>query len=93
MNDPVLLPFDQHIIVSALRHCREVHSYFTTKTIEWIMKHWDDLDYRTQAQLISDAQVDLQLRDKLTAEERKDLIATQGEWEHYLDFLESKMNH
>ena len=70
MTGPILHPNDQHIIVSALRHCREVQSYFTARTIEWIMLHWCCLDERTQAQLASDVRVDLQARAELTREEK-----------------------
>ena len=92
MTDPILLPHDQHIIVSALRHCRESQSYFTAKTTEWITSNWDLLDERTQAQLASDVRVDLQARAELTPEEKAQLAQEQPEWEEYLYFIERKMN-
>lgn len=92
MTDPILHPNDQHIIISALRHCRETQSYFTNKTIEWIMLHWRSLDERTQAQLASDVRVDLQARAQLTPEEKAQLNQDQPEWENYLNFIERKMN-
>lgn len=92
MTDPTLHPNDQHIIISALRHCREVQSYFTAKTTEWITSNWDLLDERTQAQLASDVRVDLQARAQLTLEEKAQLEHEQPEWEEYLYFIERKMN-
>lgn len=92
MPEPILHPNDQHIIISALRHCREVQSYFTAKTTEWITSNWDLLDERTQAQLASDVRVDLQARAELTPEEKGQLAREQPEWESYLDFIEGKMN-
>ena len=92
MTDPILHPHDQHIIVSALRHCLEVQSYFTAKTTEWITSNWDLLDERTQAQLASDVRVDLQARAQLTLEEKAQLEREQPEWEEYLYFIERKMN-
>lgn len=92
MTGPYLSPHYQHIIVSALRHCREVQSYFTAKTTEWITSNWDLLDERTQAQLASDVRVDLQARAQLTLEEKAQLEREQPEWEEYLYFIERKMN-
>ena len=92
MFHPILLPHDQHIIVSALRHCREVQSYFTAKTTEWITLNWDLLDERTQAQLVSDVRVDLQARAELTPEEKAQLEREQPEWNTYLNFIEREMN-
>lgn len=92
MTGPYLSPHYQHIIVSALRHCREVQSYFTAKTTEWITSNWDLLDERTQAQLASDVRVDLQARAQLTQEEKDQLQREQPDWESYLNFIERKMN-
>ncbi|MDK4269267.1 hypothetical protein [Corynebacterium accolens] len=92
MTDPILRPHDQHIIISAMRYCREVQSYFTAKTTEWITSNWDLLDERTQAQLASDVRVDLQARAQLTLEEKAQLEREQPEWEEYLYFIERKMN-
>jgi hypothetical protein len=92
MIGPYLSPHSQHIIISALRHCRETQSYFTNKTTEWIMVHWRCLDERTQAQLIRDARLDIRLRAQLTLEEKDQLTREQPEWEAYLDFIERKMN-
>lgn len=92
MTDPILHPNDQHIIVSALRHCREVQSYFTNKTIEWIMVHWRSLDERTQDQLIQGTRLDLRLREEATPEEKDQLNQDQPEWENYLNFIERKIN-
>ena len=92
MPEPILHPNDQHIIVSALRHCRETQSYFTNKTIEWIMLHWRSLDERTQAQLASDVRVDLQARAELTPEEKGQLAREEPEWNAYLNFIERKTN-
>lgn len=92
MTDPILHPNDQHIIVSAMRHCREVQSYFTAKTTEWITSNWDLLDERTQAQLASDVRVDLQARAQLTQDEKEQLNQEQPEWEAYLKFIEGKKN-
>lgn len=92
MNYPILMPNDQHIIVSALRHCREVQSYFTAKTTEWITSNWGLLDERTQAQLASDVRVDLQARAELTPEEKGQLAREEPEWNAYLNFIERKMN-
>lgn len=92
MNYPTLHPNDQHIIISAMRHCLEVQSYFTAKTTEWITSNWDLLDERTQAQLASDVRVDLQARAQLTLEEKVQLEREQPEWEEYLHFIEREMN-
>lgn len=90
MPDPTLPPHYQHIIVSAMRHCLEVQSYFTAKTTEWITSNWDLLDERTQAQLVSDVRVDLQARAELTPEEKAQLAREQPEWNSYLNFIEGK---
>lgn len=92
MTDPILRPHDQHIIVSAMRYCREVQSYFTAKTTEWITSNWDLLDERTQAQLASDVRVDLQARAELTPEEKGQLAREEPEWNSYLNFIEREMN-
>lgn len=92
MNAPILHPNYPHIIVSALRHCRERPSYFTAKTTEWITSNWDLLDERTQAQLVSDVRVDLQARAELTPEEKGQLAREEPEWNAYLNFIERKMN-
>lgn len=90
MSDPTLHPNYQHIIISAMRHCLEVQSYFTAKTTEWITSNWDLLDERTQAQLASDVRVDLQARAELTPEEKGQLAREQPEWNSYLNFIEGK---
>ena len=92
MPYPTLPPHYQHIIISALRHCRETQSYFTAKTTEWITSNWDLLDERTPAQLASDVRVDLQARAELTPEEKAQLAREQPEWNSYLNFIERKMN-
>ena len=92
MPYPTLPPHYQHIIVSALRHCRETQSYFTAKTTEWITSNWDLLDERTQAQLASDVRVDLQARAQLTLEEKAQLARECPEWGAYLNFIERKKN-
>lgn len=92
MPYPTLPPYDQHIIVSAMRHCREVQSFLTRRTINWVMEHWTILDERTQAQLIRDARLDTYLNAQLTQEERERLEREQPEWEAYLHFIERKMN-
>lgn len=92
MTGPYLSPHYQHIIVSALRHCRESQSYFTAKTTEWITLNWDLLDERTQAQLVSDVRVDLQARAGLTLEEKALLARERPDWNSYLNFIERKKN-
>lgn len=92
MNDPILHSHDQHIIISALRHCRESQSYFTAKTTEWITLNWDLLDERTQAQLVSDVRVDLQARAELTPEEKDQLARECPDWNSYLNFIERNHN-
>lgn len=92
MIGPYLSPHSQHIIISALRHCRETQSYFTNKTTEWIMVHWRCLDERTQAQLIRDARLDIRLRAQLTLEEKAQLAREQPEWNAYLNFIERERN-
>lgn len=90
MTGPYLSPHDQHIIISALRHCRERQSYFLRHTTKWVMEHWDELDERTQEQLIRGARLDLRLRAQLTQEEKAQLAREEPEWEAYLDFIEGK---
>ncbi|MER0069215.1 hypothetical protein [Corynebacterium sp. KPL3806] len=92
MPDPILHSNDQHIIISALRHCRETQSYFTAKTTEWITSNWDLLDERAQAQLASDVSVDLQARAELTPEEKAQFTREQPEWNTYLNFIERERN-
>lgn len=90
MNDPILLPNDQHIIVSAMRYCRERPSYLLRHTTRWVMEHWKELDERTQAQLIRGARLDIHLNAELTQEEKAQLAQEQPEWEEYLYFIERK---
>lgn len=92
MTGPYLSPHDQHIIVSAMRHCLGVQSYFTAKTAEWITLNWDLLDERTQAQLVSDVRVDLQARAELTLEEKAQLARERPDWNSYLNFIERSHN-
>lgn len=92
MNDPMLLPQDQHIIVSALRHCRERPSYLLRHTTRWVIEHWDELDERTQEQLIRGARLDLRLRAQLTQEEKDQLEREEPEWNSYLNFIERETN-
>lgn len=92
MTDPTLHPNDQHIIVSAMRHCRERPSYLLRHTTRWVMEHWDELDERTQDQLIQDARLDLHIREEATPEEKAQLEREQPEWEEYLHFIERERN-
>ena len=92
MNDPTLHPNDQHIIISALRHCRERPSYLLRHTTRWVMEHWEELDERTQEQLIRGARLDLRLRAQLTREEKAQLAREEPEWNSYLNFIEREMN-
>lgn len=92
MTDPMLPPHDQHIIVSALRHCRERQSYFLHHTTRWVMEHWDELDISTRAQLIQDRGLDLHIRAQLTLKERALLARERPDWNSYLNFIEGKMN-
>ena len=92
MNDPTLHPNDQHIIISAMRHCRARPSYLLRHTTRWVMEHWDELDERTQEQLIRGARLDIRLRAQLTREEKAQLAREEPEWEAYLHFIERKMN-
>ena len=92
MTDPILRPHDQHIIISAMRHCRERPSYFLRHTTKWVIEHWDELDERTQDQLIQGTRLDLRLREEATQEEKGQLAREQPEWNSYLNFIERKMN-
>lgn len=92
MNDPILHPNDQHIIISAMRHCRERPSYLLRHTTKWVIEHWDELDERTQDQLIQGTRLDLRLREEATQEEKDQLTREQPEWSAYLNFIERKMN-
>lgn len=92
MTDPTLHPNDQHIIISALRHCRERPSYFLHHTTRWVMEHWDELDISTRAQLIQDRGLDLHIRAQLTLKERALLARERPDWNSYLNFIEGKMN-
>ncbi|MER0117841.1 hypothetical protein ABRP62_01600 [Corynebacterium sp. KPL2636] len=92
MTDPMLPPHDQHIIVSALRHCRERPSYFLHHTTRWVMENWEELDERTQEQLIRGARLDLRLRAQLTQEEKAQLARERPDWNSYLNFIQRKMN-
>lgn len=56
------------------------------------MEHWDELDERTQEQLIRGARLDLLLRAQLTQEEKAQLAREEPEWNTYLNFIERKMN-
>lgn len=92
MTDPMLPPHDQHIIVSALHHCRERQSLLLRRTIRWVMEHWDELDEHTQDQLIQDARLDLHIREEATPEEKAQVARNYPEWESYLNFIERKLN-
>ena len=92
MTEPILLPHDQHIIVSALRHCRERPSYFLHHTTRWVMEHWDELHFTAQMQLAQDVHMDLHIRKEATQEEKDQLNQEQPEWEAYLKFIEGKIN-
>lgn len=92
MPDPTLPPHDQHIIVSALRHCRERQSLLLRRTTRWVMEHWDELDEHTQDQLIQDARLDLHIREEATPEEKAQVARNYPEWESYLSFIERKKN-
>ena len=92
MTGPYLSPHYQHIIVSAMRYCRERQSYFTRATTAWVRTRWTILSRRTRAQLIQDARPDIHIRAQLTPEEKDQLNQDQPEWEAYLDFIEGKIN-
>ena len=92
MNESYLSPHDQHIIISALRHCRERQSLLLRHTTRWVIEHWDELDASTQAQIIRGTRLDIRLSAQLTPEEKDQLNREQPEWEAYLDFIERKMN-
>lgn len=92
MPDPILHPNDQHIIISALRHCRERQSLLLCRTTRWVMEHWDELNISTRAQLIQDVELDLHIRAQLTLKERALLAHERPDWNSYLNFIERKMN-
>lgn len=92
MPDPILHPNDQHIIISALRHCRERPSYLLRRTTRWVMEHWEELSVSTRLQLAQDVHMDLDIRKEATREEKAQLAREEPEWEAYLDFIERKMN-
>lgn len=92
MTDPILLPHYQHIIVSALRHCREAQSYYLRHTTRWVMEHWDELHFTAQMQLAQDVHMDLHIRKEAAQEEKAQLEREQPEWEAYLNFIEREMN-
>lgn len=92
MSDPTLRPHDQHIIISALRHCRERQSLLLRHTTRWVIEHWGELDERTQAQIIRGTRLDIRLNSKLTPEEKDQLTREQPEWSAYLNFIEGKLN-
>ncbi|MBK4144627.1 hypothetical protein GWO57_08260 [Corynebacterium macginleyi] len=92
MTNPTLHPHDQHIIISALRHCRERQSLLLRHTTRWVIEHWDELDERTQAQIIRGTRLDIRLNTQLTPEEKDQLTREQPEWSAYLNFIERKMN-
>lgn len=92
MTDPTLHPNDQHIIISALRHCRERPSYFLRHTTRWVMEHWDELHFTAQMQLAQDVHMDLHIRKEATQEEKDQLEREQPEWEEYLYFIKRKTN-
>ena len=92
MTEPILLPHDQHIIVSALRHCREAQSYYIRHTTRWVMEHWDELHFTAQMQLAQDVHMDLHIREEATPEEKGQLARNYPEWESYLNFIERKRN-
>ena len=90
MTGPYLPPHDQHIIVSAMRHCREKQSYLLRHTTKWVIEHWDELNIRTRAQLIQDVELDLHIRAGLTLKERALLACERPDWNSYLNFIERK---
>ncbi|MBK4145356.1 hypothetical protein GWO58_00390 [Corynebacterium macginleyi] len=92
MSDPTLCPHDQHIIISALRHCRERQSLLLRHTTRWVIEHWDELDERTQAQIIRGTRLDINLNAQLTPEEKDQLNREHPDWSAYLNFIERKMN-
>nr|DAS51628.1 MAG TPA: hypothetical protein [Caudoviricetes sp.] len=92
MPDPTLPPHDQHIIISAMRHCHERQSLLLRRTTRWVMEHWDELDEHTQDQLIQGTRLDLRIREEATQEEKDQVEREEPEWEAYLDFIERKMN-
>ncbi|WP_284785260.1 hypothetical protein [Corynebacterium rhinophilum] len=92
MTDPMLPPHDQHIIISALRHCRETQSYFRRHTTRWVMEHWEELTVSTQFQLAQDVHMDLHIRKEATPEEKDQLDRKHPDWSAYLDFIEREMN-
>lgn len=92
MTNPTLRPHDQHIIISALRHCRERQSPILRHTTRWVIEHWDELDASTQAQIIRGTRLDIRLSAQLTPEEKDQLEREQPEWSAYLNFIERKIN-
>lgn len=92
MPDPTLRPHDQHIIISALRHCREKQSLLLRHTTRWVIEHWDELDERTQAQIIRGTRLDIRLNAQLTPEEKDQLNREHPDWSAYLNFIERKLN-
>ena len=92
MTDPTLCPHDQHIIISALRHCRERQSLLLRHTTRWVIEHWDELDASTQAQIIRGTRLDIRLNAQLAPEEKDQLTREQPDWSAYLNFIEGKLN-
>ncbi|WKS54932.1 hypothetical protein [Corynebacterium accolens] len=92
MTDPMLPPHDQHLIISALRHCRERQSLLLCRTTRWVMEHWDELDLRTRVQLMQDVNLDLHIREEVTQEEKDQLTRERPDWSAYLNFIERKKN-
>ena len=90
MTDPILHPNDQHIIVSALRHCRERPSYFLRHTTRWVMEHWDDLTDNTRFLIARDLALDIRLRREESRSRTARYRREQPDWERLLDLIEQK---
>ncbi|OHO60917.1 hypothetical protein [Corynebacterium sp. HMSC036D02] len=54
-RDPIVLgPHDEFLVIGAVRYARGRATYTVKETVDWVIKHWDDLSDNTRRVIARD---------------------------------------
>lgn len=63
LKDTYLTPHDQFLVVGAVRYARGRATYIVGMTVDWVVKHWDELSEKTRHNIARDVQEECDYRD------------------------------
>lgn len=62
-DDTYLTPHDQFLVVGAVRYARGRATYIVGMTVDWVIKHWDELSDNTRHVIARDVREECEYRD------------------------------